>query len=360
MRDHDRDTQKDGAQGQPPQKSKVGSEQDRALKHAEAHPATHTDILRDERVAAPANAEPLAGLLSQLQQSHGNAYVQRVVSEAGGEKAHEQKHAAESHTHSGAQPIDAGTRSQMESAFGESFGDVHVHTGKEAGAVSEQLGARAFTSGRDIYFKEGEYNPSTREGQELLAHELTHVVQQRGGTSARGASVGPAGDTFEQEAEDVAALVMRGERAHVEQRSAASDVQRDPLKGPQPQTITAWLPMMLKPNETEQHLFPDFSVQLHLASVEGASFDTLHVTVPILVSATVVDLSGMGMQVQDPGGHAARVIVIRVNRKAQGRMLQITFSKGSRVEIATYVLPTVSPAAAVTASAAAGEAGKKH
>lgn len=361
MRDHDRDTQKDGAQGQPPPKSKAGGEQDRARKHPDIHPAAHTDILRDERVAGPANAEPLAGLLSQLQQSHGNAYVQRVVSEAGGEKGNEQKHAAESHAHGGAQPIDAGTRSRMESAFGENFGDVRVHTGKEAGAVSEQLGARAFTRGRDIYFKEGEYEPSTRGGQELLAHELTHVVQQRGGSSARGATVGPAGDTFEQEADEIAASVMRGERAHVEKRSAASDVQRQ-QKAPQPQqpAIKSWAPVMLEPNKTLQQPFPDFSVQVHYASVEGASFDTLHVTVPYGVSVTVVDLSGMNVQVQDPGGQSARVVVIRVNRKAQGRMLQITFSKANRVDIATYALPTLSPAAVVTAAASSGEAGKKH
>src|ERR1044071_1413899 len=331
MRDHE--TQRDGAQGAPPLKAKTGGEQGAARKQADGQTATHPDILGDGRASHPANAEPLAELLSQLQQSHGNAYVQRFVGESGGEKAHEAKPAAESHS------LDAGVRSQMESAFGEEFGDVRVHAGQRAGEAAEELGARAFTRGRDIYFKEGEYNPSTQEGRELLAHELTHVVQQRGGASSRGASVSPAGDTYEHEADEVAASVMRGEHAHVERRSAASDVQRQQKAAqPQQQVVKPWPPVLLEPNKTLQQPFPDFHVQIHYASVEGASFDTLHVTVPYGVAVTIVDLSGMGVQVQDPGGPAARVIVIRVNRKAQGRMLQITFSKGNRVDIATYVL----------------------
>ena len=130
MRDHDRETQKDGAQSAPPQKAKTGGEQERAHKHADGHAAAHPDILRDERAAHTANAEPLAGLLSQLQHSHGNAYVQRFVNESGGEKANEQKPAAESHA------LDAGVRSRMESAFGEDFGDVRVHAGQRAGEVA--------------------------------------------------------------------------------------------------------------------------------------------------------------------------------------------------------------------------------
>lgn len=348
MRDHE--TQKDGAQGQPPQKAKAGGEQERARKHADAHPAARPDLLRDERLSHPANAEPLAGLLSRLQHSHGNAYVQRFVSESGGEKAQEPKPAAESHA------LDAGVRSRMESAFGEDFSDVRVHAGRHAGEAAGELGARAFTHGRDIYFKEGEYDPSTREGQELLAHELAHVAQQRGAASARGASVGPAGDTFEQEADEVAAAVMRGDRAHVEQRSAASDVQRQ-QQGREPQIISAQPLTTLEANVTEENNFHDFNVQLHLASVEGANFDTLHVTVPARVSVSVVDLSGMGMQVQDPGGRTRRVIVIRVSRRAGSRLIQITFSKGNHVYIATYQLPTVTPAAAATAASSSGGPG---
>jgi hypothetical protein len=69
----------------------------------------------------------------------------------------------------------------MDEAFGTEFSEVRLHTGDEAQAMNRELGARAFTHGRDIYFNRGEFRPETPEGKRLLAHELAHVVQQRGG-----------------------------------------------------------------------------------------------------------------------------------------------------------------------------------
>jgi Domain of unknown function (DUF4157) len=74
-------------------------------------------------------------------------------------------------------PLPDGVRSKMESFFRANFADVRVHVGGEASSV----GALAFTYGDDIYFAPGRYNPATAEGQRLLGHELTHVVQQRSG-----------------------------------------------------------------------------------------------------------------------------------------------------------------------------------
>lgn len=232
MRDHEPEMQKDGAQGQPPQKLKAGGEHERAHKQADGHPAAHPDILRDERLAHPANAEPLAELLSQLQHSHGNAYVQRVVSDAGEAKTQETHTPAESHTQSNTQGLDAGTRSLMESAFGESFGDVRVHTGGAAEKMNEEQGARAITHGRDIYFHQGEYDPSTQEGRHLLAHELTHVVQQRGGVpaNARASSAEQSGDSIEREADRAASAVLSGQRAEVKQRGSAPAYQREEVE----------------------------------------------------------------------------------------------------------------------------------
>jgi hypothetical protein len=60
----------------------------------------------------------------------------------------------------------------------EDFGNVNIHTGGDANHVNEAVQARAFTTGSDIFFRDGEYNPESSSGRELLAHELTHVVQQ--------------------------------------------------------------------------------------------------------------------------------------------------------------------------------------
>ena len=76
------------------------------------------------------------------------------------------------------QPLHDGVRSSMEGAFGADFSGVNVHTGPQADALNRSLDARAFTTGSDIFFGSGEYNPGSSGGQELIAHELTHTVQQ--------------------------------------------------------------------------------------------------------------------------------------------------------------------------------------
>lgn len=75
-------------------------------------------------------------------------------------------------------PLELGTRSRMEESFGRDFGDVHIHTDGDAAEAARQLDAHAFTIGHDVYFHLGRYEPATLRGERLLAHELTHVVQQ--------------------------------------------------------------------------------------------------------------------------------------------------------------------------------------
>ena len=72
----------------------------------------------------------------------------------------------------------AGTMQEMEAGFGTGFGNVNIHTDRKAEQMSKKIGAQAFTHGNDIYFNEGKYNPDSKEGKHLLAHELTHTIQQ--------------------------------------------------------------------------------------------------------------------------------------------------------------------------------------
>ncbi|WP_199338311.1 DUF4157 domain-containing protein [Nostoc sp. FACHB-133] len=76
-------------------------------------------------------------------------------------------------------------REPMEQAFGADFSGVKVHTDGQSDQLNRSIQARAFTTGQDVFFRSGEYNPGSRGGQELLAHELTHVVQQNGGAVQR-------------------------------------------------------------------------------------------------------------------------------------------------------------------------------
>src|SRR5690625_886078 len=76
------------------------------------------------------------------------------------------------------QPLEPSVQREMGSKMGADFSDVTIHTGGEATELNQGLGARAFTVGSDIYFNEGQYNPESAPGKRLLAHELTHTIQQ--------------------------------------------------------------------------------------------------------------------------------------------------------------------------------------
>ena len=69
----------------------------------------------------------------------------------------------------------------MESRFGADFSQVRLHTDSIASEAARELRAEAFPSGKDVYFQAGRYEPETLPGRRLLAHELTHVIQQSGG-----------------------------------------------------------------------------------------------------------------------------------------------------------------------------------
>ncbi len=101
----------------------------------------------------------------------------------------------------GGSPLDAGVRGDMEQTFATKLEDVRIHVDGEADALSRSINARAFTIGRDVFFRQGTYEPGSAAGRALLSHELTHVLQQRGLSQAGPLTVGPAGDQYEQQAD---------------------------------------------------------------------------------------------------------------------------------------------------------------
>ncbi len=82
----------------------------------------------------------------------------------------------------GGQPLADDIKQPMEQAFGADFSSVNIHTDNNSDKLNKSIQARAFTTGQDIFFRQGEYSPGSNAGKELLAHELTHVVQQNGST----------------------------------------------------------------------------------------------------------------------------------------------------------------------------------
>ncbi len=99
--------------------------------------------------------------------------------------------------------LPAGVRERFEGDLGP-LGDVTVHTDDTADQLNRSVSAKAFATGTDVYFAKGEYNPGSADGDRLIAHELAHVVQQRGAANTGPLSVSNPGDALENEADDVA------------------------------------------------------------------------------------------------------------------------------------------------------------
>ena len=104
-------------------------------------------------------------------------------------------------TRGGGQPLDSSTRATVGGALGDPLSDVRVHTDDTADRLAGSVSARAFTTGADVYFAKGEYNPGSSDGNRLLAHELSHVVQQRGAPTEGPLTVSQPGDALEHEAD---------------------------------------------------------------------------------------------------------------------------------------------------------------
>jgi hypothetical protein len=111
-------------------------------------------------------------------------------------------------TRGGGDRLGGGVLQRMNDTFGHDFSGVGIHHDADAASACREMGAQAFTVGNDVYFGEGKYEPGSTSGQELLGHELTHVVQQRGG-QASGAqaklAVGGSSDPAEHEADAMGA-----------------------------------------------------------------------------------------------------------------------------------------------------------
>jgi hypothetical protein len=133
----------------------------------------------------------------------------------------------------GGQPLPASTRTFFEPRFGYDFSKVRVHTDAHGDMLNHALNARAFTAGQDIFLRQGEYNTGSSSGRKLLAHELTHVVQQSGGSVGlqQGSRVDSPDSRLEREAVQVAADVVSWRPAEVRSAAGPELVQRLTIHG---------------------------------------------------------------------------------------------------------------------------------
>ncbi len=171
------------------------------------HPAEHESSTDLPPVVASRAAQPDAML--HLQQTAGNAAVVQLLAEERRDDGRDdagRSPVLDVVGRGGGQALDPATRTTMEAGLGADFGDVRVHTDGDAATSAKAVQANAYTVGNDVVFQSGLYQPDTASGQRMLAHELTHVVQQRSGPvdgspTEGGIAVSHPSDRFEQAAE---------------------------------------------------------------------------------------------------------------------------------------------------------------
>lgn len=176
-----------------------------------------TDLLGRAAVANRPDVLGPAGLLG-LQRAVGNAGVGAVVEE-------ERSPVHDVVSSGGGSPLAADVREDMEGRFGQDFSDVRVHTGSAAHDSAKAVNAQAYTVGSNIVFQRDKYDPASDSGKHMLAHELTHVVQQRSGPvdgtdTGGGVKVSDPSDRFERDA------VANADRIMAAPAAPAAAVQR--------------------------------------------------------------------------------------------------------------------------------------
>ncbi|MFK4111349.1 DUF4157 domain-containing protein [Streptomyces sp. NPDC002176] len=196
-------------------RGRQGGQEDETAEGRGAASAPRTDAV----VAAGPERAVSPGSVAALQRSAGNAAATAAV----------QRSSVHRVLRGAGRPLDTSVRGEMEARFGTGFGDVRVHSGPDAERSATEIGARAYTAGSHVVLGRGGGDKHT------LAHELTHVVQQRQGPvsgtdSGHGYALSDPGDRFERAAESNAHRVMSGPVP--DRDGAAGSVQRAPATDP--------------------------------------------------------------------------------------------------------------------------------
>ncbi len=218
------------------------------VKPKRTHEAAEPEKEGGSLTAADMEGKLDASTLTQMQQTLGNAAVQRLLAQRQGqgpaEIQEETANTINAKRGSGSN-LDPQVAKKAGAAMGQDFSDVNVHTDGQADELSRQLGAKAFTTGSDIFFQSGAYDPGSSDGQRLIAHELTHVQQQSGRAPAspEKMTVNDPDDQYEEEADSVADQVMN---------QPDLDLQRQPIEEEEEMMMPKLDPALQRQEQNEE------------------------------------------------------------------------------------------------------------
>lgn len=197
----------------------------------EQRPAEPTTTAAVPESPAPAIGARPGGAL--LQRKIARRLAQRAARGDDGVTSDAAQHVETAAASSGS-PLPGAVQGKFESSLGADLSAVRVHTGGASEAAADAVGARAYTVGNDIHFGAGQFDPSSRGGEHLLAHEVAHTVQQSGGMARKAQfklDVSSPGDSLEHEADAAADAMVAGVPATT---SATEGLQRKVYRDPDP------------------------------------------------------------------------------------------------------------------------------
>jgi hypothetical protein len=190
--------------------------QERAVEESKLRTQKPERTQPPEKQHADGTAPAAPGLL-RLQRQVGNQAVQRLISQRSADGSFDLDDTTAdriNRARGSGHPLDGVVQKEMSQSMGHDFGGVRVHTSPEADGLNHELSAKAFTTGQDVFFRQGAYDPGSGSGRELISHELSHVVQQSAGlVGGRGGrmTVRPADDAYEREADSIASTTANTE-----------------------------------------------------------------------------------------------------------------------------------------------------
>ena len=198
------------------------------------HEADNADLQQGEHAPPSRRPDTMTQTILNMQRTHGNQAVQRMIANIqrsslmdGGPIGSELSDEINS-KRGGGGSLDSQVQAEMSQQLGRDFSDVNVHTDSQADGLNQSLGAKAFTTGTDIFFSQGAYQPGSDEGKRLLTHELTHVIHQDGSNPSGDLTLGPADDSYEREADQVAETAMSSSEPATAQ-AKFQDIQREDM-----------------------------------------------------------------------------------------------------------------------------------
>jgi hypothetical protein len=137
----------------------------------------------------------------------------------------------------GGQSLDPSLQAKMGQAMGADFSGVKVHTDSQSDQLNQSIQAKAFTTGQDVFFRQGAYEPTSRGGQELIAHELTHVVQQNGGAMLSKTQANRAGSINENNCLNRKPKIINREEGNIGIQRSITSIAHRGIEVPQIQLV---------------------------------------------------------------------------------------------------------------------------